>query len=74
MAVTLVLLDGTSTTVEPVPGKTCKEALIDLGVMTGPPEVWQVVTPDNRVVDNEQITAFDQKKLQITATKGKGGC
>ena len=73
MAVTLLLLDGTTTTVEPVPGKTCKESLIELGIMTGPPDVWEVVTPDNRVVDNEPIASFDQKKLQITPKKGKGG-
>jgi len=72
MSITILKMDGSTEITEPVPGVTCKQAMIDKGIVSAPPQAF-TVNFENRNVDNEPLSNYDNKKLSILPVKKEGG-
>ena len=71
MSITVIKMDGTTEVVEPILG-SCREALIELGIYSGPPTTIEV-TSDGQDVSDLPISQFDCRKLTIQPIKAVGG-
>jgi hypothetical protein len=71
MSITVLKLDATTETIQPSQGP-CKDAMIEKGVVSAPPESFQVLF-ENKNVDTEPLSQFDGKKLTIAPVAQKGG-
>jgi len=75
MAVTIKLLNRDVTESNPVPGRSCKEHIIEEGLMQdgAPEDTWQVTDADGTNIDNEPIENYDNQKVVIAPVVVKGG-
>ena len=72
MPITVMKMDGTTEVIEPIPGTSCKETMLDRGVYSGPPDSFAVLFENNNV-DDEPVEDYVGKKLILTPRREKGG-
>lgn len=73
MSITILKIGGTTEIIEPTPGVTCKDAMVDKGIYDGPLDSFRVLC-DNECVDQQPLDRFDGKKLVLAPVEEKGGC
>jgi len=75
MAVTIKLLNKDVTESNPVSGRTCKEHVIEEGLMQdgAPEDTWQVTDTNGDNIDNEPIENYDGEKIVLMPVVVKGG-
>jgi len=71
MSITVIKMDGTTEVIEPILG-SCRDALIEMGIYSGPPMSIKV-TSDGQDVSDIPVSQFDGRKLTIQPKEEKGG-